>query len=1058
MYANFAMITMDGCNTLEAKLNEESGVFHFLGKIAPLDYSNTYERELEGIVPQHELTGQKNMDRLKRFGFQRVSDGKVQDYAMVWLYRLEDEHTAVQPMRRSFLLGCQLVNLNLLVNASDGVHFDALHSCFPIGVRCKVVKPCSESCRALNQPVWQALEAYAATEKEAVQSLGRLTNSAVSGWKTAGGILRNSFFLCHDVEEADCIITNTQYEEDRRSYVKSVGQAIDAMKNGAVYPSVANFSGPMNELLEMQQKLIHDELAGEFRAGKLALNDELGEPFFNLRTMQQYGGSVTSFTDMNDVVSMRAATEPVRKRLTSLWVAMRLKGYHTLTVEQLANKDFTASELIDLHKMSLNIHALNGVQSQYFSDYVPQGVQWHFPPRVGDHMRSAACGLESHAVMHDGIVACIGHDGYISLHGEDRVIKSGLKGDAICVSPNGSMLARACGDTVTLHRLQHKSGLIGDAMASHAFGSPVQALAFSWNGMALACSTGSGVHHAEISGAPVGFDAIKTVDAAGDVASLAFSPCGHRLACGPAVRTLDLRAKAKALDHGGKGGTMAFTQNGDSLITACVAEPSALSSTNVQLCIVRDGKTIPWGSVYGVVRNAKYTRATFSTRGTTLTLLERDGNGDSHISSYNLFPESCGPNTKFMYGKMKDGFVKTSLAMTEDQRQMFTGPSALGLHRADDCESLTSLAIPAIKCSESLSAAMRSMPSFKGSAGARDKITLHACEDMCRKIPSLKGDCNEAYVRALAMHAIIDSKLSYEFQSAIGSAGAPNLGAKEKGQLAGHCYATMHYTPRQAGQPTQIRLLESTCAVDCRDDLTREEADAVNKLCAVVQMLTRTSTCVPPELERMMSAASVDGSFWKTLYVSGDCMLGYKATLGRPVPTYGVSAADFVRSNPNIAKVKVNYDSAVKYMGGNVDSACIKRLAVELCMVQKVAPWTKEQWDSTMYSPTSMASSLHTRRTPDQQVYMFCHQFATEKEAAAYCKHINVPGKLAGVMKQNLLDTKYHAAIEQIARHVSVEQVFTLGTRAAVICNVPKASMPQAVQAVDNLITMMHSS
>lgn len=153
----------------------------------------------------------------------------------------------------------------------------------------------------------------------------------------------------------------------------------------------------------------------------------------------------------------------------------------------------------------------------------------------------------------------------------------------------------------------------------------------------------------------------------------------------------------------------------------------------------------------------------------------------------------------------------------------------------------------------------------------------------------------------------------------------------------------------------------------------------------------------------------------------------------------------------------MNYASVASHLGGDVDSKCIKHLAIELSMLQRVAPWSRKQWDAHFFSTESMNKGIDVKPLDRStfKTFLFCHQFATESEAAQYCSHLGKDGNLITLMKGNLLDEKFHPKLENLTGLVSVDQIFHHGGRAFVTCKVKKVDVATAEACVDEIIALM---
>lgn len=252
IYCNFCMISVPGCNVLEGKQLED-GNFHLDGKLMRSDHSKTYETELSDVVPFSKLASEGDRKVVKRYHLTRPSEETLQDYGMIWFYRCYDEETpGLSPFRRSTLLGCQMINLAALVNCEPGVSLEAMHSCAPLGVRCTVVRGCPPEVKLQNKPVWEAIQVYERYQQQAVDCLKKLENGTPGGWKGGGNVLRNSFFEGHDMECAKALMAEAK--PSMQKSVLELEQAIAAMQGASAKPSVACYSGQINEMLELQQK------------------------------------------------------------------------------------------------------------------------------------------------------------------------------------------------------------------------------------------------------------------------------------------------------------------------------------------------------------------------------------------------------------------------------------------------------------------------------------------------------------------------------------------------------------------------------------------------------------------------------------------------------------------------------------------------------------------------------------------------------------------------------------------------------------------------------------
>ena len=1071
-FANKFTLSMGRNSFIQGVRVEGTDVVRFQGTLQPLASGVTYEDEMCNVLTREKAVAAVGEKLVQKYGLCAPAD-PITNFAMLMIHRTEAQHNPSRPQAEDgYLLGCQVIDLKALENASVGDETRASHSCSPISVHCKIVRANPPECKALNEPMWKAFEHFQGLQEEAVHHLNIITATQGRGWTNSRGITRNSFFLQHDTKEArDLIEKNETHESSAK-----LASIMHEMQGSNVKTSIFSMSGAINEMVEAEQNLIQNQLQQANFWGRLRNSDNLSQAFECLRTMQQYQGTVTLFTDMTAINRKRSVLVPTRKVLTHVWMVMCRWGLNTLSVNQIKSKKMSLKEYSRFYAEVLNAFALDGDQSMYVPDWGITRVDYHDPPLPGEVGSIMAQGGEMHVALHDGIGVALREDGCITMHGEDSIIVSDAKAHLASVSPNGSMIACANGNVLTLHRLQYKSGIVGRAMASHTMDSPVRALAFSWNNMEAACSTDDGVYRLSITGAPMSFVSVSKVSNKEGVTALAYSQCGQKLACGPELSVVDLVKAGKNVKLAPSTEcpkTDAATPLGNSLQSTCMVytrdaktllRAQAMCSDKndfTSLCVdilEGPGKEHKWGVLRGVVKGATHVQVSFSTCARGLVMVEKDEKNVSHISTFSLFPKSASPDANLTYSRVGDKFIRTSMAVTEDQRQLFTGEERLD--GRDDCESNSSHAGIVDKKLKEVGVVIRASGDMID-AKNNPIFTRDKCVSLCERIPSLVEEgkpMSEMFVRSMAMLTMIEASVRTKFKLVVCTAGAPCPGGEP--HLSGHCCGVLHCQDN-AGN-TFRRLVESTCPVSVSNTLSKEGVDAMNKLCAVVQALTRVGTSVSPNMERMQSLATTkESTFWENFYVVGGSMLGTRATVKQPTPAYGVSAKDYLTNQPYVAAVKVNYQSLGNHVGGKIDPTCVRSLSVDLAVAQRLPPWTRETWNKTFVDTEPMCRGLKgtpTKKQPDTVKFFFCHNFPTAEETNNYCKAIEEGQSLTPIMRENLMHEKFAGPLHELGALVSVHHAMPMGQVALVTCQVPLGSLKNAVIQVDTIVTLLHAA
>ena len=138
-------------------------------------------------------------------------------------------------------------------------------------------------------------------------------------------------------------------------------------------PSPLKHLAEVNELVQLEQKVLRDSLVKECKSGQLKLCDGMGVSFTNVRTFCQLYGANVSFTDMTNIVRQRVAQFPCRFNFLHLWNALQILGIDAKTASVVIDSADN-TPLLDIYRTALTSEIMDSKQSEYYSDYAIYGV------------------------------------------------------------------------------------------------------------------------------------------------------------------------------------------------------------------------------------------------------------------------------------------------------------------------------------------------------------------------------------------------------------------------------------------------------------------------------------------------------------------------------------------------------------------------------------------------------------------------------------------------------------------------------------------------------------